>query len=275
MTVPSITEITASHSYFPDLRAAWIHRSLAFVLAKRNIKARYMQTLLGSLWIVIQPLLLTGALTLIFGTLLAVPTDGISYALFAFTGTVVWSAFQRALTDTGTSLAGSGSLILKVYFPRVLIPISAILTAIVDILPVYGVLLIVSIVSGQFPGWLTPLSLLFMVMSFALALAAGLWVTLLDAVFRDMRLVVPSVLQLVFYATPIVYSESIVPERWKLLYHLNPLVGIMAGFRWSMLAQAPPPGSFDLAWTCVVTAGLLAGGLTLFARLETFAVDRI
>jgi lipopolysaccharide transport system permease protein len=270
-----IVEISASHSYFPDLRAAWQHRSLAFALAKRNIKARYMQTLLGSIWIVIQPVLLTGALTLIFGILLSVPTDGISYALFAFTGTLVWSGFQRALIDTGMSLAGSGSLILKVYFPRILIPVSAIFTAAIDVLPVYVLLLVVSVGLGQFPGWVTLLSAVFMLMALVLALAIGLWVTVLDAVFRDVRLVVPSVLQLVFYATPIMYSESIVPDRWKVFYHVNPLVGIVTGFRWSTVVGAAPPGIFDLAWTCGFTVALLAGGFVMFARLENFAVDRI
>lgn len=271
----SITEITATQSYFPDLRDAWRHRSLAVALAKRNIKSRYMQTLLGSIWIVIQPLLLTGTLTLFFGMLLALPTDGISYALFAFTGTVVWSAFQRALIDTGMSLAASGTLILKVYFPRILVPVAAALTTLADIVPAYVLLVATSVFLGQFPGWAALWSPAFLLLAFALAFAMGLWVTLIDAVFRDVRLVVPSVLQLVFYATPIMYSESIVPKRWELLYHLNPFVGIVTGFRWSIVAQAPAPGILDLVWSCVLVVALLLGGLVLFARLENFAVDRI
>lgn len=271
----SMIEIRATHSYFPDLRAAWRHRSLAYALAKRNIKARYMQTALGSIWIVIQPLLLTGTLTLIFGMLLSVPTDGISYALFAFTGTVVWSAFQRALSDTGMSLATSGNLILKVYFPRILIPVSSILTAVVDTLPVYVLLMLTSIYMGQFAGWPSLLSAVFLLLAFIMAFAIGLWVTLLDAVFRDVRLLVPSILQLVFYATPIMYSESVVPERWKLLYHLNPMVGIVSAFRWSTVAGALPPLIGDMVWSVMVIVVLMVGGLVLFARLENFAVDRI
>ncbi len=271
----SMIEIRATQSYFPDMRAAWQQRSLAYALAKRNIKARYMQTALGSIWIVIQPLLLTGTLTLIFGMLLAVPTDGISYALFAFTGTVVWSAFQRALSDTGMSLASSGNLILKVYFPRILIPASSILTAVVDTLPVYVLLMLTTVYMGQFSGWVSLLSPVFLLLAFVMAFAIGLWVTLLDAVFRDVRLLVPSILQLVFYATPIMYAESVVPERWKLLYHLNPMVGIVTAFRWSTVAGAFPPSVGDMVWSVAFIVTLMVGGLVLFARLENFAVDRI
>jgi lipopolysaccharide transport system permease protein len=271
----SATEISATHSYFPDLAAAWNHRSLAFALAKRNIKARYMQTALGSVWIVMQPLLLTGALTLVFGMLLSVPTDGIAYPVFVFTGTVVWSAFQRALNDTGMSLASSGNLILKVYFPRILIPVSSILTAVIDTLPVYALLLVVTAYAGQFARWTVLLSPGFLLLAFLMAFAIGLWVTLLDTVFRDVRLLVPSILQLVFYATPIVYSESAVPERWRLLYHLNPMVGIVSGFRWSIVAQAAPPALGDVIWSLVFIAAFTTGGLAIFARLENFAVDRI
>jgi lipopolysaccharide transport system permease protein len=270
-----MTEITSSRQLFPDLREAWHHRHLGVMLARRNIKARYMQTLLGSVWIIIQPLLLTGMLTLVLGMLLAVPSDGLPYALFAFTGTTIWSAFSRALTDTSVSLAGSGNIILKVYFPRILIPVSAALTTLVDLLPIYSVLVIVVIGYGQFSGWPILFSPLFLLIALIMAFAIGLWVTVLDAVFRDMRVVVPSALQLLFYATPVMYSQAVVPERWLVLYRLNPLVGLMNGFRWSMIASAAPPDVLDVAWSFGFTVMLVAGGLALFSRLENFAVDRI
>jgi lipopolysaccharide transport system permease protein len=271
----SLTEITSRHQYFPDLRETWRHRQLAVVLARRNIKVRYMQTLLGSVWIVIQPLLLAGVLTLIFGLLLSVPTDGIPYGIYAFTGTVAWSAFQRALTDTGISLAGSSNIILKVYFPRLLIPVSSILTALIDTLPVYFVLLAVDIAYGQFTGWLVLLSLLFLLLALIMAFAIGLWVTVLDAVFRDIRMLVPTVLQLLFFVTPVMYSQTAVPHRWLLVYRLNPFLGLIDGFRWSMLAQAAAPDILDVAWSVSFTVFVLAVGLMLFARLETFVVDRV
>jgi lipopolysaccharide transport system permease protein len=270
-----VVEITSAHRYLPDLVEVWRHRQLAVVLARRNLKVRYMQTLLGSVWIVIQPLLLTGVLTLVFGLLLSVPTDGIPYGLFTFTGTIVWSTFQRALTDTGISLAGSSTLILKVYFPRTLIPVSAVLTTLVDTLPVYALLVITSIAFGYFSGWLILLSPMFLLMALIMAFAVGLWVTILDAVFRDVRLVVPSVLQLAFFVTPVMYSETSVPHHWLLLYRLNPFLGLINGFRWSMIAQAPAPNILDVSWSLGFAALLLAGGLILFSRLETFVVDRI
>ena len=268
-------EITANHRYFPELGEAWQHRHLSWVLARRNLKLRYAQTVLGSVWIVIQPILLAGMLTAIFGLLIALPTDGVPYALFAFAGTTLWSAFQRALIDTGISMVGNSAIILKVYFPRILVPLASVLTAVVDFLPVYALLILVTWIDGRLSGWPILLSPLFALLALLLAFGAGLWTTALDAIFRDVRLVVPTVMQLVFYATPIMYSDSVVPDRWRLLYHLNPFVGIIQGFRWSILAGAHPPDFADLSWTVVFTGLCLATGLTLFARLETLAVDRI
>lgn len=270
-----VTEITSREPFFPNLLEAWRHRQLALMLTRRNLKVRYKQTILGSAWIVIQPLLLTGMLTLVLGMLLAVPSDGLPYALFAFTGTALWSAFQRAINDTSISLANSGSIILKVYFPRILIPLSALLTAIVDFLPIYALLIVAVIAYGQFPGWPLLLSPLFMMLALTMAFAAGLWVTMLDAIYRDMRMLIPSALQLVFYVSPVMYAESVVPERWRALYHLNPLVGLLQGFRWSLIADAGAPDALDLLWCVLITSFLLIGGLSIFARLERFAVDRI
>jgi lipopolysaccharide transport system permease protein len=214
-------------------------------------------------------------LTAIFGLLIALPTDGVPYALFAFAGTTLWSAFQRALVDTGISMAGNAAIILKVYFPRILVPLASVLVAIVDFLPVYALLILVTLIGGHFSGWPILLSPLFALLALLLAFGAGLWTTALDAVFRDVRLVVPTILQLVFYATPIMYSETVVPERWRLLYHLNPFLGIIEGFRWSLVAGTHAPDIGDLSWSIVFAGLCLVTGLMLFARLETFAVDRI
>jgi lipopolysaccharide transport system permease protein len=268
-------EISAKQQYFPELGEAWEHRDLAWVLARRNLKLRYAQSILGSVWIVIQPILLAGMLTAIFGLLISLPTDGVPYALFAFAGTTLWSAFQRALIDTGISMAGNSAIILKVYFPRVLVPLASVLTAIVDFVPVYILLIVVTLLDGQLSGWPLLLSPLFALLALLLAFGVGLWTTALDAVFRDVRLAVPTIMQLVFYATPIMYSESVVPSRWRLLYHLNPFLGIIQGFRWSIIAGAHPPDIGDISWSIAVAGICLVTGLVLFARLETFAVDRI
>jgi lipopolysaccharide transport system permease protein len=224
---------------------------------------------------VLQPLLLTGVLTVVLGMILQVPSGDLPYALFALSGTTVWSLFQRALNDTGMSLASSGTIILKVYFPRILVPLSAALTAVADILPVLVLLLIAAVAYGRFPGWPILAMPAFALLALILAFATGLVVTVLDAVFRDMRLVLPTALQLVMYVSPVMYAETLVPQRWQTLYELNPLVALIQGFRWSTLAGAPPPDLFGLAWACGVTAAMLVAGLMLFARLENFAVDRI
>ena len=271
----ALTEINSTRALFPSLREAWRHRQLAVMLMRRNIKVRYRQTVLGSLWMVLQPLLLAGVLTVVLGMILQVPSGGLPYALFALSGTTLWSVFQRALNDTGVSLASSGAIILKVYFPRVLVPVSAALTAIVDIVPVLAVLLIASIAYGLLPGWPILMMPVFTLLALLLAFAAGLVVTVLDAVFRDMRLVIPTALQLVMYVSPVMYSETMVPERWRTLYELNPLVAVIQGFRWATLAGAPPPDLFGVAWACGFAAVMLVAGLMLFARLENFAIDRI
>jgi lipopolysaccharide transport system permease protein len=270
-----VVEITNKDPLFPDLAETWRSRQLAIMLAMRNVKVRYKQTILGSAWIVIQPILLTGVLTLVMGGFLHVPSDGMPYALFAFTGTTLWTAFQRALSDTTISLANSGGIISKVYFPRILIPVAALFTALLDFAPIYVVLILVVFAFGAFPGWPILLSPLFVVLTLLLAFAGGLWVTMFDTIYRDVRLVIPSMLQLIFYASPVMYATSVVPERWQALYHLNPLIGLFQGLRWTLVAGAPPPRALDLAWSAGLAVILLGGGLMVFSRLERVAVDRI
>jgi lipopolysaccharide transport system permease protein len=267
--------ITSKDPLFPDLVEAWHHRQLAWMLAKRNIKVRYKQTVLGSTWIIIQPLLLSGMLTLVLGVFLSVPSGGLPYALFALTGTAFWSAFSRGITETSISLATSGNIILKVYFPRILIPVATTLTVVLDFLPIYAVVIAAVLAYGLLPGWPVLLSPLFVILTFSMAFAVGIWVTMLDAVYRDMRLVIPSILQLLFYGSPVMYAESVIPVKWRALYHFNPIVGLLDGFRWSLVAGATPPSVAEIEWSAGLTIILLVSGLSVFARLERFAVDRI
>jgi lipopolysaccharide transport system permease protein len=273
--VTQVVEVSSRRPLFPDLAEAWHHRGLAMVLMQRNIKLRYAQTILGAIWVIIQPLLLTGTLSLVLGAMLSLPSDGSPYVLFAFSGTVLWTLFQRVVSETSISMAASGSLILKVYFPRVLVPVSGTLTVFVDILPSYLLLVMVVAWYGMLPGWPLLLSPLFLLIVLALALALGFWITMLDAIFRDMRMIVPTVLQLMFFLTPVMYAESAVPAKWELLYRLNPLVGLLHAFRWSTVAGVSPPIISEIAWCTAITVALLAGSLVVFARLEQYAVDRI
>ncbi len=271
----AVRVITSKPKIFPDMREAWEHRALALMLTRRNIKIRYMQTLLGSVWVIIQPILLTGALTLVGGVLLAAPSQGLPYILFAFTGTTVWSLFQRTVTDTSTSLAVSGPIILKVYFPRILVPVSTALTAAFDLIPVFFLMLGLVIYYGMWPGWPILCAPVILAVTLVLSFAIGLWVTMLDAIYRDVRLIVPSVLQILFYLTPVMYAESAVPRRLRFIYEINPTVALVRAFRWSTVAGLPPPSGFDILWSLMVTAVTLLFGLYIFARLEQYAVDKI
>ncbi len=271
----NLVEITSRSSTFPNFSEAWRHHGLAVMLVQRNIKLRYAQTILGAIWVIIQPLLLTGTLALVLGAMLALPSDGSPYVLFVFSGTVLWSAFQRVVNETSVSMVGSVNLISKIYFPRVLVPISGAFTVIVDILPAYLLLVLVVGLYGMLPGWPILLSPIFLLLILLLGLAIGFWVTMIDAIYRDVRMIVPAVLQLGFFLTPVMYSDSAVPRRWELIYSLNPLVGFLRAFRWSVIAGVAPPGILELLWGTAVVLVLLASGLAIFARLEQFAVDRI
>lgn len=271
----NVVEITSKAPLFPDLAEAWRYRWMAVALARRTILTRYTQTMLGPIWFVIQPLMLTGILTLVMGGLLNAPSDGLPYAIFVGTGSIFWTAFNRTLIDASTSLVTTGGIFSKVYFPRILVPVAAMMAASVDFVPVYTLLVVAIAAYGLWPGWHIFLFPLFLATPLLLAFAAGLWLTVLDSYYRDVRLVVPYVLQFVFYVSPIMYSMSAVPEKYKLLFMLNPVTGMLNGFRWSLIAGVPAPSFFELAW--VVSIGIIGfvGGLLMFSRFERIVVDRI
>lgn len=271
----NIVEITSKGPMFPDLAEAWRYRWMAIALARRTILTRYTQTILGPIWFIIQPIMLTGVLTLVMGGLLKAPSDGLPYAIFAGTGSVFWSSFNRTLSDASTSLVSTGGIFSKVYFPRILVPIAAMMAASVDFVPVYALLIAAIAAYGLWPGWHILFFPIFFAIPLFLAFAAGLWLTVLDSYYRDVRLTVPYVLQFVFYMSPIMYSVSAVPDKYKLLFTLNPVTGMLDGFRWSLIAGVPAPSFFELAW--VVSIGIvgMVGGLLVFARFERIVVDRI
>ena len=275
MQQDKVFTITGGAAFFPPMGECWRSRGLLWMLIRRNIKIRYTQTLLGSAWILIQPLLLAGMLTVIVGVLLGAPSGDIPYPLFAFTGSAIWNTFQRAFSETSISFASSSAIIQKVYFPRIIIPFSAAATTLVEFAPVFAVLVLATLFYGRFPGLPILAMPLYVLLAFALAFGAGLWITALDAVFRDMRLVVPSLLQMLIFASPVMYDLSAVPAKWRNLYELNPLVAILQGFRWSLVSHAAPPSIATLSSAVAVSIFLLLTGLSVFARLEQFAVDRI
>ncbi len=250
----------------------WRHRRLLYFLVWRAVKVRYKQTAIGAAWAVLQPGALALVFAIIFGRLAGFPSDGLPRPVFFLTTLLPWTYFSAALIGATGSLADNQHLITKVYFPRVLLPMAAVLIPLVDMaiaavllggaLAVYGIPLAAT-------TWLVPLVIAHAVF---VAFAAGLWLSAANAYFRDVRHAVPFVMQLLMFASPVVYPASLVPEAWRTLYALNPMVGVIEGFRWCLVGTSPwPPVS--VAVSAVVTLGLLAGGLAFFQRVEGTLAD--
>ncbi len=253
------------------LRDLWEYRELLYFLVWRDLKVRYKQTVLGILWVVLQPSFITLAFSVFFGRLARVPSDGIPYPLFAFCGLLPWQLFAHALTNSGNSLVANERLITKVYFPRLVVPLSAALSGLIDF--VFGFLVVIALmtyyqVAPTFALWAVPG---FVLMAVACAVGVGLWLAALNVEYRDVRYLIPFITQFWFFMSPIAYPSSLVPEKWRLLYGLNPMAGVVEGFRWALLAKTVAPGRW-LAVSVFITVILLIGGLYYFRRMEkTFA----
>ncbi len=254
-----------------NLAELWEYRELVYFLTWRDINVRYKQTVLGAAWAVIQPLGMMVVFTLFFGRLVGVPSDGLPYPIFAFSALLPWQLFSRALTDSSTSLVANGSLITKVYFPRVLIPLSAVLSSLVDFAVAFVLLLGMMVFYGIVPTLAVALLPLFILLSLITALAVGFWLSALNAQYRDVRYMLPFLTQFWLFATPVVYPASLVPEQWRLLYGLNPMTGVVEGFRWALLGGTGAPDTM-LAVSATVVLAAFIGGLYYFNRVgETLA----
>jgi len=257
-----------------DLRALWAYRELLYFLAWRDIKVRYKQTVFGVAWAIIQPLAMMVVFSVFLGRLAGVPSDGVPYPIFVYCGLVVWQAFSQSLATATGSVVASANLVTKVYFPRLVIPIAAVAVGLVDALigSVVLILLLVYYHVGITPAILTlPAFLLLAVLT---ALAAGVWLAALNVQYRDVRHAVPFLIQLWLFATPVVYPSSLVPENWRPLLALNPVTGVVEGFRWALLGQAPPALPL-LAVSTGATLIVLVGGLFYFRRMEQTFADAI
>jgi len=254
------------------LRELWDYRELLYFLTWRDIKVRYKQTVLGAIWVVIQPLFMMLVFSLFFGRLARVPSDGVPYPVFTFCALLPWQLFAHALTESSNSLVGNQNLITKVYFPRLVVPISAVLGGLVDFAIAFVMLLVLMVIYGIVPGWqivFVPALVLLAVMA---ALGVGLWLSALNVQYRDVRYTINFMVQFWLFATPVAYPSSIVPEKWRLLYGLNPMVGVVDGFRWALLGK-PDSLGLPLLISIVVVLMLLVGGLYYFRRLEQQFAD--
>lgn len=252
------------------LRELYEYRELLFFFTWRDIKVRYKQTALGAAWAIIQPVMTMLVFSLFFGRLGKMPSDGVPYPVFAFAALVPWMFFAHGLTHASNSLVESANLIRKVYFPRLAIPIATVLSGVIDFLIAFAVLLVMMAVYRISPTinilWLP----LFLLLALTTSLGVGLWISALNVQFRDFRYVVPFLAQFWLFATPVAYSSKLLDEPWRTLYGINPMAGVVTGFRWALLGT-DPPGPIVFA-SAVASLLILASGAFYFRRMEkTFA----
>jgi lipopolysaccharide transport system permease protein len=272
MHEPTELIIEAGHAERHYWRDLWRYRELFYFFAWKDILVRYKQTVVGVSWAVIRPLLLMIVFTFVFKRVMKLPEDGVPYELTAYVGILAWSFFSMSLQESGTSLVGNANLISKVYFPRLVIPAAAVITALLDFL-VAAALLAVLFLWFHFAPSVQILALpLFIVLAFAASIGGGLWLSALMVRYRDIRFVIPFIVQFGLYVSPVWFKTSQFPEQWRLLYSLNPVVGVIDGFRWSILG-----GPNEIYWpgmfvSIATTALLVFSGVFYFRKTErTFA----
>jgi lipopolysaccharide transport system permease protein len=254
-----------------QLHELWEYRELLYFLIWRDVKVRYKQTVLGAAWAIIQPFCTMVVFSLFFGRLANIPSDGIPYPIFSYTALVPWTFFANGLSKASTSLVLSANLIKKVYFPRLAVPIAAVLGGVVDFVLAFTVLVGMLLYYGTVPTvnvlWLP----LFLLLALVASLGMALWLSTMHVQFRDVQYVVPFLTQLWLFLTPIAYPSSLLSEPWRTLYGINPMVGVVEGFRWALLGADTAPGPIITVSTLVALVLLVSGGL-YFRRMEkTFA----
>ncbi len=257
-----------------NLRDLWKYRELIYFLTWRDIKVRYKQTILGASWAVIQPVVNMVVLTIIFGKLANMSTEGIPRPIFTFTALLPWGLFSKALSDAGRSMLSNRSMITKIYFPRLIIPLSSVMSGVVDFAIQFVVLIGMMIFYRFVPTihiWTLPL---FLLLSLVTALGFGLWLSALNVLYRDVGYILPFLTQIWLLLTPVAYSASEIPDKWRLIYALNPMVGVVEGFRWALLGTASAPGPI-LIVSSAISLLLLVSGMYYFRRMERTFADMV
>lgn len=254
-----------------NLQEIWEYRELLVSFTVRDIKIRYKQTALGFLWAIIQPLFMMIIFTIFFGKLAKIPSDGIPYPLFVLAALLPWTLFAEGITRSTSSMISNANIMTKVYFPRLIMPVSGILSPLMD----FGVSFILLLLMMTFFGFIPSINIIFLPLFVLLALATslgiGLWLSALNVKFRDFQYTIPFMIQLGLFASPVVYPASLVPESVRFLYGINPMAGVIEGFRWTLLGSEMP-GSLILVSTCVVIIILIAGAF-YFRRMEQYYAD--
>jgi len=260
-------------NYWRDL---WRYRELFQVLAWRDLSVRYKQTAIGIIWALIRPLLTMLVFTIIFGRIAKLPSDGSApYALMVFAGMLPWTFFSTGLAEASNSLVNNANLISKVYFPRLIVPTAAVLVAFVDFLITFGILVAMFVWYRFLPSWHIVYLPAFLVLAFFTSMGPSLWITALNVRYRDFRYIIPFMVQFGLYISPVGFSSSVIPEQWRLAYSLNPMVGVIDGFRWCILGGQSPLYLPGLALSVVVTMFFLWFGIRQFRKLEKSFADLI
>lgn len=270
---PQVLILEPSKGFFRlRLGDLWEYRELLYFLVWRDVKVRYKQTALGAAWAILQPVMTMIVFSIFFGRFGKMPSDGIPYPVFAFAALLPWQLFAYALSESSNSLVSNQNLITKVYFPRLVIPIAGVLAGLVDFAIAFAVLLVLMRYYGIVPTSAVALLPLFVLLAMMTALAVGLWLSTLNVKYRDVRYTIPFLTQIWMFATPVAYPSSLVPKPWRALLGLNPMAGVVEGFRWALLGKAPTPGPL-LAVSILAVLVLLIGGLIYFRRTESTFAD--
>ncbi len=256
------------------LKELWDYRELLYFFVWRDVKIRYKQTAIGVLWVVLQPLLTMLVANLFFHKLAKIPSPGLPYTVFCFAALVPWTYFSTSLLNATNIVVENQRVITKVFFPRLILPISAVLSGLVDFAVAFIVLLVFTLSYGIHPTVSVLLLPLFLLLAVLTALGVGLWLSALNALYRDVRYLMPFIVQFWTLASPVYYSSAMVPERYRWLYGLNPMAGVIDGFRWALTGHGQPPGTVLIASTAMVCLTVV-GGLLFFNRMEVSIADRV
>jgi lipopolysaccharide transport system permease protein len=262
----------SERNYWKDL---WRFRELFYILSWRDIKVRYKQTVIGAAWAIIRPLLTMFVFAFVFGKVAKLPSEGNApYALMVFAGLLPWQFFSSSLTEASNSLIGNTNLITKVYFPRLIIPASAVITSFVDFAISFGLLVLMMIGYQYTPSWQIVFLPIFLLLAFVTSFGVSLYLTALNVKYRDFRYIIPFIVQFGLYVSPVGFSSTIVPDQWRFLYACNPMVSVIDGFRWCILGEANLQWDM-LAISMVVTALFLVIGIRYFRKTEKSFADNI
>ena len=276
LSMSSITVIEPGRQELNYWRDLWRYRELFYVLAWRDVAVRYKQTVIGAAWAVIRPFLTMVIFTVVFGRIAKLPSDGTApYPLMVFAGMLPWTFFSTALSDASGSLIGNSNLISKVYFPRLIVPSATVVVAFVDFLISFTILVGMMVWYRFLPGWQLALLPLFILLAAIASIGPALWMTALNVKYRDFRYVIPFVVQLGLYVSPVGFSSKVVPEQWRMLYSLNPMVGVIDGFRWCILGGQSELYLPGIMASIVVAAFFLWFGIRRFRKTEASFADLI